>query len=194
MAPVKPHFCVFFTLEVAGFSWEFWECSWFPRIVVVFTSELKQTACSDVQTVRKYPPLLVTPLKWFFTVLYMRSGCSGTLPDGPFHVRKHAGGESCAWVLGQFVPLSTLSPVLGAMKSAPRKRGRNPWFPPDCLETKPGNTTPPCPAGSHSVCLKIPIDLCNSLNNECGFLVRSPERMMLFLSLWALLFSLWFLS
>lgn len=101
----------------------------FSTIVMVFTSELKQTACSDVQTIRKSPPLLVWPLK--FSVLYMRSGSSWTVPDSPFHVRECAGGKgkSCAWVLGQFIPLSIFSHTLGAMKSAPRKTGRNLWSP-----------------------------------------------------------------
>lgn len=27
----KPHFWLIFTLEVAGFNWEFWECSWIPK-------------------------------------------------------------------------------------------------------------------------------------------------------------------
>lgn len=44
--------------------------------------------------------------------------------------------------------------------------------------------------GIHFVYLKIWIDLCNSLNNECGFLLWSPEWMMLFHSLQALLSAL----
>lgn len=143
---------------------ENFECAaGFPRTVIVFTSELEQAACWDVQDSQGMPSISgqtfemliqssAHEIRLLMNSSWLPISCHGTYR-----------GESCAWVCGQFVPLSIISHTWGHEISSWENR-RESVIPPRLLGNK---------AREHNTTLSSRITLC--LPEDPSWFVSQPQ-------------------